>query len=217
MLRTGTCLEWDLGKICGTSEEDEQMMRFTNRDSVTACAGDPRRTVIGEKSVMEWRKFRSCAVMILTFACAALLVAACSSGVANVITVVVTSSSGGSSVTVIAGQVATFTATVSGTTTTTVNTWPCSYSYNPLPTATTPTPKAVTGTCTTGMKLNGGTIGSWVITTTNGSNVLTFTAPSLANFPSPAPTLTFTATADADTKKTATATINLDSGIRVSI
>src|SRR5208337_5346023 len=80
-----------------------------------------------------------------------------------------------------------------------------------------PTPKAVTGTCTTGMKLNGGTIGSWVITTTNGSNVLTFTAPSLANFPSPAPTLTFTATADADTKKTATATVGLDSGIRASL
>jgi len=151
--------------------------------------------------------------MILTFACAALLVAACSSGVANVITVTVSPSAD----VVIAGQVATFTATVAGSTTTTVTNWPCTYSYTPLPTATTPTPKAVTGTCTTGMKLNGGTIGSWVITTTNGSNVLTFTAPSLANFPSPAPTLTFTATADADTKKTATATINLDSGIRVSI
>src|SRR5208337_4958914 len=80
-----------------------------------------------------------------------------------------------------------------------------------------PTPKAVTGTCTTGMKLNGGTIGTWVITTTNGSNVLTYTAPSLTNFPSPSPILTFTATADADTKKTATATVGLDSGIRVSV
>ncbi len=162
---------------------------------------------------MEWRKFRSRAVMIMIFVCAALLVAACSSSTVNVITVTVTPSAD----TVIAGQVATFTATVGGSTTTTVTDWPCTYSYTPLPTSSTPNPKAVTGTCTSGMTLNGGTIGTWVITTTNGSNVLTFTAPSLAKFPSPAPTLTFTATADADKKKTATATINLDSGIRVGI
>src|SRR5208337_2173003 len=55
------------------------------------------------------------------------------------------------------------------------------------------------------------------ITTTNGSNVLTYTAPTLANFPSPPPTLTFTATADADNKKTATAIVTLDSGIRASL
>jgi hypothetical protein len=162
---------------------------------------------------MEWRRLGSCAVMILTFACAALLVAACSSTTANVVTVTVSPSAR----IVIAGQVATFTATVGGSTTTTVTDWPCTYSYTPLPTSSTPNPKAVTGTCTSGMKLNGGTIGTWVITTTNGSNVLTFTAPALADFPSPAPTLTFTATADADKKKTATATINLDSGIRVAI
>jgi DNA-binding beta-propeller fold protein YncE len=166
---------------------------------------------------MEWRRFGSCAVMILTFACAALLVAACSSSTtANVVTVAVTSSTGPTA-NVIAGQTHTFTALVSGSTTTTVTDWPCTYSYTPLPTSSTPNPKAVTGTCTTGMKLNGGSIGTWVTTTTNGSNVLTFTAPSLTDFPSPAPLLTFTATADADKKKTATATVHLDSGIRVSV
>src|SRR5208337_4017610 len=85
------------------------------------------------------------------------------------------------------------------------------------PTASNQNPAAVTGSCTSGQSMNGGTIGTWVISTTDGSNVLTFTAPSLANFPSPPPTLTFTATADADTKKTATAIVTLDSGIRASL
>jgi DNA-binding beta-propeller fold protein YncE len=131
----------------------------------------------------------------------------------NVITVTVSPASAN----VIAGQVQTFTATVAGSTTTTVANWPCTYSYQPLPTASTPNPAAVTGKCTSAQTLNGGSIGTWVITTTNGSNVLTYTAPSLANFPSPPPTLTFTATADADNKKTATAVVTLDSGIRAEI
>jgi DNA-binding beta-propeller fold protein YncE len=131
----------------------------------------------------------------------------------NVITVTVSPSAA----TVIAGQIQTFTATVAGSTTTTVANWPCTYSYTPLPTASDQNPAAVTGTCTSGQSMNGGSIGTWVITTTDGSNVLTFTAPSLANFPSPPPTLTFTAEADADNKKTATAIVTLDSGIRASL
>lgn len=189
------------------------MMRFGNPVSATTCAGDSRCTVIGEKFVMAWRKFGSCAVLIMAFVFAAWFIAGCSSGAANVITISVSPQSD----IVIAGQVETFTATVSGTTTTTVTNWPCTYSYTPLPTTTTPNPTAVTGTCTSGQTLNGGSIGTWVITTTNGSNVLTYTAPSLTKFPSPAPTLTFTATADADTKETATATVSLDSGIRLSV
>ncbi|HET6929613.1 MAG TPA: hypothetical protein VFI45_04780, partial [Candidatus Acidoferrum sp.] len=63
-----------------------------------------------------------------------------------------------------------------------------------------------------------GSFGTWTISTANNSNVLTYTAPTLSNFPNPNfPILTFTATADADKKKTATATVGLDSGIRVSI
>jgi len=160
---------------------------------------------------MDWRKIINCAVV--AFACAAIFLGGCSSSSVNVITVTVSPSS----TSVIAGQIQTFTATVAGSTTTTVKNWPCTYSYTPLPTATTPNPAAVTGSCTSGQTLNGGSIGTWVITTTNGSNVLTYTAPSLSNFPSPPPTLTFTATADASTKKTATAVVTLDSGIRAEI
>jgi len=160
---------------------------------------------------MEWRKFVICAVV--AFACTAVLLGGCSSSGVNVVTITVSPPTS----TVIAGQVESFTATVSGSTTTTVTNWPCTYSYQPLPTASNQSPAAVTGTCTSGQTLNGGSIGTWVITTTNGSNVLTYTAPTLANFPSPPPTLTFTATADANTKKTATAVVTLDSGIRGSL
>ena len=120
---------------------------------------------------------------------------------------------------VITGQVQTFTATVGGSTNITVTNWPCTYSYTPPPTTAVPNPTAKTGTCASGGTLPGGTgtFGTWVISTTNGSNVLTYTAPTLANFPNPVPVLTFTATSDADTKKTGTATIGLDSGIRVSV
>ena len=186
-------------------------MRFINRDSATRCAGDTRGTGMGEKCVMEWRKIVNCAVV--AFACTAVLLGGCSSSSVNVITVTVQPPSQ----TVIVGQIQTFTATVAGSTTTTVTNWPCTYSYTPLPTASNQNPAAVTGTCTSGQTLNGGSIGTWVITTTNGSNVLTFTAPALSNFPSPPPTLTFTAEADADTKKTATAIVTLDSGIRASL
>ncbi len=186
-------------------------MRFINRDSAIRCAGDTRGAGIREKCVMKWRNIVNCAV--LAFACTAVLLGGCSSSSVNVITITVSPSSAN----VIVGQVQTFTATIAGSTTTTVTNWPCTYSYTPFPTASNQNPAAVTGSCTSGQSMNGGTIGTWVISTTDGSNVLTFTAPTLANFPSPPPTLTFTATADADTKKTATAVVTLDSGIRASL
>ena len=117
---------------------------------------------------------------------------------------------------VIAGTVQTFSSTVTGSTTTT-STFACTYSYTPLPTTAQPNPKAVTGPCTSGMSLNGGTVGTWTDTPTAATNVLTYTAPTLSNFPNPIPQLTFTASADADKKKTGTAVITLDSGIRVSV
>jgi DNA-binding beta-propeller fold protein YncE len=187
------------------------MRRFIIRNSGTRCAGDTRGAIVGEKCVMEWRKIVNCAVV--AFACTAVLLGGCGSSSVNVITVTVSPTA----TTVIAGQVQTFTATVAGSTTTTVKNWPCTYSYTPLPSTATPNPAAVTGKCNSGDTLNGGSIGTWVITTTNGSNVLTYTAPALANFPSPPPTLTFTAEADADNKKTATAVVTLDSGIRAEI
>ena len=164
---------------------------------------------------MSWRTTRN-AILAVCGAGAALAISGCGSSSANVVTVTVTPSS----VTVIAGQVQTFTAVVGGSTTTTVTNWPCTFSYTPAPTTAQPNPKAVTGTCTSGGSIQGltGSIGTWTITTANGSNVLTYTAPSLANFPKPfVPVLTFTATADAQKSKTATAMVALDSGIRVSV
>jgi hypothetical protein len=164
---------------------------------------------------MSWRMTRN-AILAVCAAGAALAISGCGSSGANVVTVTVTPSS----VTVLAGQVQTFTAVVGGSTTTTVTNWPCTFSYLPNPTTAVPNPKAVTGNCTSGGSIQGltGSIGTWTITTANGSNVLTYTAPSLANFPKPfIPVLTFTATADADKSKTATATVQLDSGIRVSV
>ncbi len=79
------------------------------------------------------------------------------------------------------GKWQTFTATVGGSTTTTVSTWTCMFAYTPLPTCSTPNPTQQTGIpCTSGStysQLGGGSIGTWVTSTTNGSNVLTYTAP----------------------------------------
>ena len=164
---------------------------------------------------MSWRTTRN-AILAACAAGAALAISGCGSSSANVVTVTVAPSQ----VTVIAGQVQTFTAVVGGSTTTTVTNWPCTFSYTPAPTTAQPNPKAITGTCTSGGSIQGltGSIGTWTITTANGSNVLTYTAPSLANFPKPfVPVLTFTATADAQKSKTATAMVALDSGIRVSV
>ena len=157
---------------------------------------------------LRWMK----ATALLMAMCAAIWVAGCGGSSANVVTVTVSPASA----TVVAGQVLSFAATVGGSTTTTVQ-WTCSYAYTPAPTTTVPNPTAVKGTCTSGSSLNGGTVGTWTSTTSNGSNVLTYTAPTLSKFPNPVPALTFTATADANHKKTGAAAVSLDSGIRVSI
>lgn len=136
--------------------------------------------------------------------------AGCSSSAGNVITVTVSPAQA----VVLAGQVQSFTATVGGSTTLTVA-WTCTYSYTPAPTTAVPAPKPVTGTCTSGGSINGGTFGTW--TTTATPPVLVYTAPALSSFPNPAPQLTFTAAADADHSKKGTALIGLDSGIRVAV
>jgi hypothetical protein len=119
---------------------------------------------------------------------------------------------------VIAGTVATFSSLVTGSTTTTSQ-WSCSYTYTVAPTTAVPNPPLQTvKNCQSGDKMAGGTgtIGTWTSTPTAPSNVLTYTAPSLTNFPNPIPTITFTATADADKKKTGSAVMTMDTGIRVS-
>jgi hypothetical protein len=162
------------------------------------------------------KSFINLSLILAMGAAVAILLGGCGSGsTVNVVTVFVTPAAA----TVIAGQPQTFTATVNGSSTTTVTNWPCTYAYIPAATPTVPSPKAVTGNCTSGGTITGvtGKIGSWIISTANSSNVLTYTAPALADFPNPVPVLTFAATADANKSKTATATVALDSGIRVSV
>ena len=142
----------------------------------------------------------------------AMCFAGCSSSSPNQVAVTVTPVTA----LAVAGTVSTFSATVTGSTNID-STWSCSYSYTPLPTTAIPNPKAVTGTCTSGGSLNGGSFGTWTTNQSTVDNVLTYTAPTLKNFPNPIPTLTFTAAAAANNKKTATATIALDTGIRVSV
>jgi len=163
------------------------------------------------------KSFITLCLILAMVAGVTILLAGCGGGTSsNVVSILVNPPAA----TVIAGQPQTFTATVTGpTTTTTVTDWPCTYSYVPAATTSNPSPKAVTGNCTSGGAITGvtGKIGTWIISTANSSNVLTYTAPDLADFPNPVPTLTFAATSDADKKKTANAVVYLDSGIRVSV
>jgi len=122
--------------------------------------------------------------------------------------------------TVIAGTVATFTSTVTGSTTLT-STWQCTFVYTPNPTTQQPSPAQVNGgNCTSGQKvaaLGNGSLGTWTITSSSTNNVLTYTAPPLSSFPNPIPTITFTAVADANKNKKGTAVVTLDTGIRTAI
>lgn len=161
---------------------------------------------------MSWRMTRN-SILAICAVGAAIVMSGCGSSSANIVTISVVPSE----VSVLAGQVENYTATVSGSTTLTV-TWTCSFIFTPLPTATTPNPVPTKAApCTSGQTVNGGSIGTFTTSSTNGSNVLTYTAPALGSFPNPIPQVTFTATADADKKKTATGIADLDSGIRVSI
>ena len=162
---------------------------------------------------MSWRMTRNL-VLAVCAAGAAIAMSGCGSSSANVVTVSVVPSE----VSVLAGQVENYSATVGGSTTLTV-TWTCTYLFIPLPTTANPNPTRIPKAlpCKSGDTVNGGSIGTFTTSSTNGSNVLTYTAPSLSNFPNPIPQVTFTATADADKKKTGTGIADLDSGISVSI
>jgi DNA-binding beta-propeller fold protein YncE len=161
---------------------------------------------------MSWRITRN-SILAVCAAGAAIMMSGCGSSSANVVTVSVVPGE----VSVLAGQVENYTATVGGSTTLTV-TWTCTYIFVPLPTTATPNPVATKAApCTSGQSVNGGSIGTFTTSSTNGSNVLTYTAPSLGSFPNPIPQVTFTAAADADKKKTGTGIADLDSGIRVSV
>src|SRR5258708_13549248 len=148
---------------------------------------------------MSWRMARN-SILAICAAGTVVVMSGCGSSSANVVTVSVTPSA----VTVVAGQVENFTASVGGSTTLTVA-WTCTYVFTPLPTTATPNPvQTKAAPCTSGQTVNGGSIGTWTTSATNGSNVLTYTAPSLSNFPNPIPVITFIAPPDPDPPKTAT-------------
>lgn len=121
------------------------------------------------------------------------------------------------STTVIAGTTQVLTSTVTGATD--INSsWSCTYVYTPAPTSSQPNPSQTSAAnCTSGMTVNGGSIGTWTTNQTTANNTLSYTAPSLSNFPNPIPIITFTAAAEANTKKTGTSVVTLDTGIRISV
>ena len=85
---------------------------------------------------MSWRMARN-SILAMGAAGAAMVMSGCGSSSANVVTVSVSPGA----VTVVAGQVENFTASVGGSTTLTVA-WTCSYVFTPLPTTATPNPAA---------------------------------------------------------------------------
>lgn len=163
---------------------------------------------------MSFMKYRRIINFALLFASAAIFLAACGGGSTTNVIVDTVAPVGQ---VVVAGTVASFSSTVTGATVTTSK-WTCTFVYTPLPTTAQPSPTPTTAApCTSGMSVNGGTIGTWTTTDTASPNVLVYSAPPLASFPNPIPVLTFTATADASSKATGTATVGLDTGIRVTV
>jgi len=119
--------------------------------------------------------------------------------------------------TIIAGTTQVFTSTVTGSTNLD-STWTCSYVYTPNPTTSNPNPATTSAAnCTSGMTVNGGSIGTWTTDQTTADNTLSYTAPPLSNFPNPIPTITFTAAAAANTNKKGTVAVTLDTGIRIAV
>jgi len=120
----------------------------------------------------------------------------CGSKGANVVTVSV----GCSPTRVLVSQTSTCSATVSGSSNTSV-TWSCTYTTTSAGTTSQP----VACTSATGN-----------IPANSSDTTVVFTAPQRL-VPNPLPTITITATSQADQKRTGTATLSLDSGIRISV
>ncbi len=157
-------------------------------------------------------KLRMLKQVALVLAGAAILgIAGCSSSSPNQTLVTVSPAA----TTVLASQAVPFTATVTGNTTLTV-TWKCTWTTTTTTTDSNgkPTTTTATGGCDP-TSTDYPKYGS--VTAETGSNVLTYTAPPLTEFPTPVPVITLTATSTAETKKSGAATVHLDSGIRASI
>src|SRR5260370_35843967 len=105
---------------------------------------------------MSWGMARSL-ILAICAAGAAMAMSGCGSSSANVVTVSVSPGA----VTVVAGQVENFTATVGGSTTLTVA-WTCSDVFTALPTTAGPNPtRSPKAPSTSGQTVNGGRIGPW--------------------------------------------------------
>ena len=153
------------------------------------------------------------AAMVLVAAGSALWQSSCGSGSPNQVADTVLPAAS----VVVAGTTQVLTSTVTGTTNLD-STWSCTYVYTPAPTTSVPNPKPTTAAdCTSGQKVNGGSIGTWTTNQSTANNTLTYTAPPLSSFPNPIPVITFTATAAANTSKKGTGLVTLDSGIRIAI
>lgn len=162
-------------------------------------------------------KWQSISTRIGFAALLGLLLAGCGSKTPTNQVIVSVSPPGG---TLVLGQSYLFTATVSGSTDTTV-VWTCNFTYttttldaNGVPTSTTSKPVACPSD------------NSWGQITDPKQNAVTYTAPSKLPTITPAPatgtfitayTVVLTATSNADKKKSGSATITLDSGIRLTI
>src|SRR5215469_15492333 len=162
------------------------------------------RSTTREISGMKGRITHTAAMLII--AAAVMLQSGCSGSGPNTVVDTVTPTAA----VVVAGTVQTFTSSVTGSTTTT-STYTCSYVYTPASTTSNPNPAQVTvNNCNSGDKMQNGTgnLGTWTSTPSAASNVLTYTAPTLANFPNPIPTITFTAVPDANKSKKGTAVVS---------
>jgi DNA-binding beta-propeller fold protein YncE len=180
------------------------------KTGVSSRAWLASKLFMGEKFVM---KFHVHSTVICLLAGIVLWQSGCGSSGVNQVVVTVSPAADD----VIANTTEVFTSTVTGSTNLN-STWSCTYVYTPAPTTSNPNPKTTSAAnCTSGMTVNGGSIGTWTTDQTTADNTLSYTAPPLSKFPNPIPTITFTAAAAANTSKKGTAVVTLDTGIRIAV
>ena len=158
---------------------------------------------------MKLRMLRQAAVVLA--GAAVIWIAGCSSSSPNQTVVTVSPSA----TTVLAGQATALTATVTGPATVLTVTWKCTWTTTVS--TTDSAGKVTTTTATGGCDPSSTGYPKYGTVSDETQNVITYTAPSLSNYPQPAPVITLTATSTAEKNKNGVGTVGLDSGIRASI
>ena len=158
---------------------------------------------------MKLRMLRQAAVVLA--GAAVIWIAGCSSSSPNQTVVTVSPSA----TTVLAGQATSLTATVTGPATVLTVTWKCTWTTTVS--TTDSAGKVTTTTATGGCDPSSTGYPKYGTVSDETQNVITYTAPSLSNYPQPAPVITLTATSTAEKNKNGVGTVDLDSGIRASI